>query len=74
MHTPVDARIHDGQAFHRARGQAGAHHAPHGARASHGGTDHGWRRWVSIVLTTLRRAASSVHSRSILRTALITVE
>jgi len=41
---------------------------------SHDGTAHGWRRWVSIVLTTLRRAGSSVHSRSILRTALMTVE
>jgi len=34
----------------------------------------GWRRCVSIVLTTLRTVGSSAHSRSILRTALMTVE
>ncbi|MEA2700039.1 MAG: hypothetical protein QOI66_4310 [Myxococcales bacterium] len=34
----------------------------------------GWRRWLSIVLTTLRTVGSSEHRRSILRTALITVE
>ena len=35
---------------------------------------YGWRRWVSIVLTTLRTVGCSAHRRSILRTALITVE
>ena len=34
----------------------------------------GWRRCVSMVLTTLRTVGSSAHSRSILRTALMTVE
>lgn len=37
-------------------------------------THHGWRRWLSIVFTTLRRAVSSPQRRSIFLTALMTVE